>query len=99
MFQDRIKELLAIQGKCSNTWNISIAEAHGLLNDIPRWDSTQSVEEEIFVRFSRGDRADLDARMNQCRQFDQLWDGPRTEFSNRLNSILILFDEKVDEAV
>ena len=67
MFQDRIKELLAIQGKCSHTWNIAIAEAHGILNDIPRWDSTQSVEEEIFVRFSRGDRADLDDRLIQYR--------------------------------
>ena len=78
MFKDRIKEDLDIQGKSLYIWNIAKVEAHGLMNDVPPWDSTESIEKEIMTRFSRCNRADMDARLIQCHQFDQMWEGPRT---------------------
>jgi hypothetical protein len=48
-------------------------EADKLLADLPKWTSVRLIKKEIKRRFGLGDRDDLDARLNRCKDFERKW--------------------------
>ena len=75
------------------------AEADKLLANLPQWTSVQLIKNEIIRRFKRGDKDDLDVRLNKLKEFERQWERERIGYTKRLDALRSQFDRKTEQAV